>query len=143
MFLMMAIMLVAVITLKAQSPEIFIKNGYAIGGFDAVAYFTEHKPVRGDTTISITWKKEKWLFSSKKNADLFQSNPEKYAPQYGGYCAYGCSRGYKATTEPDAFTVSDGKLYLNYNLKTREVWLKDMKAYIEKADKNWERIQNN
>lgn len=136
-------MLIAVITLKAQSPEIFIKNGYAIGGFDAVAYFTENKPLRGDTTISITWKKAKWLFSSKKNADLFQSNPEKYAPQYGGYCAYGCSRGYKATTEPDAFTVSDGKLYLNYNLKTREVWLKDMKAYIEKADKNWERIQNN
>jgi len=143
MFLMMAIMLIAVITLKAQSPEIFIKNGYAIGGFDAVAYFTENKPVKGDTTISITWKKAKWLFSSKKNADLFQSNPEKYAPQYGGYCAYGCSRGYKATTEPDAFTVSDGKLYLNYNLKTKEVWLKDMKAYIQKADKNWESIQNN
>jgi YHS domain-containing protein len=143
MFLMMAIMLIAVITLKAQSPEIFIKNGYAIGGFDAVAYFTENKPVKGDTTISITWKKAKWLFSSKKNADLFQSNPEKYAPQYGGYCAYGCSRGYKATTEPDAFTVSDGKLYLNYNLKTKEVWLKDMKAYIQKADKNCESIQNN
>lgn len=143
MFLFAVIMFVAAVALKAQTPEIFVKDGYAIGGFDPVSYFTENKAVKGDTTISIIWKKAKWLFSTKKNAELFKANPEKFAPQYGGYCAYGCFRGYKAKTDADAFTIVDGKLYFNYNLKTKEAWLKDIKAYIKKADENWDNIQTN
>lgn len=143
MFITVTVLLAAVFQIQAQTSEIFIKDGYAIGGYDAVAYFTDNKPVKGDTTISLTWKKAKWLFSNQKNADTFKAHPEKYAPQYGGYCAYGCSRGYKAKTDADAFTVTDGKLYFNYNLKTKEAWLKDIKAYIEKADENWKTIQSN
>jgi hypothetical protein len=127
--------------LNAQVSEIFVKDGYAIGGYDPVAFFTESKPVKGAESISIIWRNAKWLFSTQKHADMFKANPEKYAPQYGGYCAYGCSRGYKAKTEADAFTISDGKLYFNYNIKTRAEWLKDTKAYIEKADAEWEKIK--
>jgi hypothetical protein len=128
--------------LNAQVSEIFVKDGYAIGGYDPVAFFTENKAIKGAEGISITWKNAKWLFSNKKHADMFKANPEKYAPQYGGYCAYGCSRGYKAKTEIEAFTVTDGKLYFNYNIKTRAEWTKDMKAYIEKADAEWEKMQH-
>lgn len=125
----------------AQTSPVFVKDGYAIGGYDAVAYFTENKAVKGNTEHPVQWKNVTWLFSTKEHADMFKANPEKYAPQYGGYCAYGCSRGYKAKTYAEAFTVKDGKLYFNYNLKTREEWLKDFKAYIEKADENWKNIE--
>lgn len=136
------VLLTSILSVSAQTPEIFVKDGFAIGGYDVVSYFTENKPVKGIETISVTWKDAKWLFSTKKNADLFKANPEKYAPQYGGYCAYGCSRGYKAKTDADAYTITNGKLYFNYNLKTREAWSKDIKAYVEKADQEWEKIKD-
>jgi YHS domain-containing protein len=126
----------------AQTKEIFVKDGYAIGGYDPVAFFTANKAVKGDTGISVTWKNAKWLFSNNKHADLFRANPEQYAPQYGGYCAYGCSKGYKANTDANAFTITNGKLYFNYNLKTREEWMKDIKAYIMKADEQWDKLIN-
>lgn len=126
----------------AQTDAIFVKNGYAIAGYDAVAYFTESKAVKGNTENTVQWKNATWLFSTKKHADTFKANPEKYAPQYGGYCAYGCTRGYKAKTEGEAFSIVDGKLYFNYNLKTREAWLKETNAYILKADEEWEKIKD-
>lgn len=125
----------------AQTSPVFIKDSYAVAGYDVVAYFTENKAVKGSKEYPVQWKNATWLFSTQKHADMFKSNPEKYAPQYGGYCAYGCSRGYKAKTDAEAFTVKDGKLYFNYNLKTREEWLKDIKASIEKADENWKVIE--
>ena len=129
------------LTVSAQKSEIFIKDGYAIRGYDAVAYFTENKPIIGSEQFSFSWNGATWLFSNNKNKESFQKNPEKYAPQYGGYCAYGLSRGYKATTEADAFTIVDGKLYLNYNLDVRSEWNKDQKGYIGKADKNWPEVK--
>jgi hypothetical protein len=82
-----------------------------------------------------------WYFSSRQNLDLFKASPDKYAPQYGGYCAYGCSRGYKASTEPDAWTIINNKLYLNYNTDVKETWLKDKANLIQKADKNWPSVK--
>ena len=128
-------------TVSAQKSEIFIKDGYAIRGYDAVAYFTENKPVKGNEQISYSWNGATWLFATNNNKESFQMNPAKYAPQYGGYCAYGLSRGYKANTESDAFTIVDGKLYLNYNLDVRSEWNKDQKGYIGKADKNWPEVR--
>ncbi len=125
----------------AQQHEIYVTDNTAINGFDAVAYFTEGKPVKGIGEITVFYKDVNWLFSSKENAELFKSNPEKYAPQYGGYCAFGCSRGYKAKTDPDAWTIVDGKLYLNYNMAVRDTWNKDAKKYINKADENWLNIK--
>lgn len=127
----------------AQQKQIFSKNNIAVNGYDVVAYFTESKPVKGNEEYSVTWKESKWLFSTKEYAALFKENPEKYAPQYGGYCAYGSSRGYKAKTEPDAWSIINGKLYLNYNLQIRDVWNKDAENYIKKADANWPTIKDN
>ena len=129
--------------LTAQQKPVFSKNNIAVNGYDVVAYFTQSKPVKGDEQHVVNWKETKWLFSSAAHAALFKENPEKYAPQYGGYCAYGCSRGYKAKTDPDAWSIVNGKLYLNYNLQVRDTWTKDIEHYIKKANANWPGIENN
>ena len=114
--------------LFAQKSATFIQSGKAIRGYDPVAYFTESKAVKGDEKLVFKWNNADWYFSSQKNLDLFKANPGKYAPQYGGYCAYGLSNGYKAPTDADAWTIENGKLYLNYNLDVREEWNKGEKA---------------
>jgi YHS domain-containing protein len=124
----------------AQQPEIFTTTKGAINGYDAVAYFTEGKPVEGKKEFSHTWKGAEWRFSSQQNLNVFESNPEKFAPQYGGYCAYGMSRGYKATTEPDAWTIVDNKLYLNYNTEVRSMWKQKQEEYIKIANSNWPKV---
>ncbi|HJS54894.1 MAG TPA: YHS domain-containing (seleno)protein [Chitinophagaceae bacterium] len=136
------VILVMCLTVSAQQSEIFVKDNAAIGGYDVVAYFKEGKPVKGSTDFRVTYKGATWLFTNKDNADLFKVTPEKYEPQYGGYCAFGCSRGYKAKTNPDAWTIVNGKLYLNYNTDVRATWNKDQRGYIEKADANWLQVKN-
>lgn len=130
------------LTTYAQKSEIFAPAGKAIKGYDAVAFFRESKPVMGQDSLSYTWKDATWLFSSRKNMEDFKSNPEKYAPQYGGYCAYGTSQGHKSPTETDTWTIVNEKLYFNYNKKVQTIWLKDEKALIEKADQQWSDIKN-
>jgi YHS domain-containing protein len=126
------------IVLAAQTqPEIYSNESGAIHGYDPVAFFEESKPVKGNETLTYQWKEATWHFTSQKNLEVFKSNPEKYAPQYGGYCAFGMSRGYKAKTLPETWTVLDGKLYFNYNLDVKQDWSKKPGEYIEKADKNW------
>ena len=121
----------------AQNAEIFSNKKGAINGYDAVAYFKESKPVKGDTQFNYQWKDANWYFSNKENLETFKADPDKYIPQYGGYCAYGTSEGHKATTEPDAWTIADGKLYLNYNKDVKVEWNKNQSELIKKADKNW------
>jgi YHS domain-containing protein len=133
--------LVVSIHLFAQENEIYANEGVAVNGYDVVAYFKEARPVRGMAANSVTYKGVNWIFSTKENADLFEASPEKYEPQYGGYCAFGCSRGYKAKTSPDAWTIVNGKLYLNYNTDVRGTWHKDRQEYIKKADANWLKIK--
>ncbi len=96
----------------------------AIKGYDTVAYFTEGKPVKGRAEFSTTYMDATWHFSSEQNLQLFITNPEKYAPQYGGYCAYAVSRNTTASIKPDIFNIHDGKLYLNYNAGVQRRWLK-------------------
>lgn len=124
-----------------KGAEIFQKDGAAIGGYDPVAFFTENKPVQGSPAIHLNWKEAEWRFSSQANLDSFQRSPEKYAPQYGGYCAFGTAEGHKAPTEADTWTVIDGKLYFNYNQEVKQLWDKDRKGFIVKADENWEKIK--
>lgn len=130
------------IAAMAQKPSTFIQSGKAIRGYDPVAYFTESKPVKGYDSLTLDWNNAKWYFSSAGNLALFKANPGKYAPQYGGYCAYGLSNGYKATTEANAWTIDNGKLYLNYNLDVRKEWDKNRKERIGKADKNWPGVKD-
>ena len=133
--------LVACSITPKKGAEIFQKDGAAIGGYDPVAFFTENKPVKGTTTYTTNWKDAAWQFASQANLDSFTKSPEKYAPQYGGYCAYGTADGHKAPTEADTWTVLDGKLYLNYNQDVKATWDKDHPKYIEQANTNWEKIK--
>lgn len=128
-------------TASAQKPEIFSTDEGAIRGYDPVAYFTDNKPVKGLNNFKLNWKGADWFFASKKNLDLFKANPEKYAPQYGGWCAYGLAGGYKAKTDEEAWSIVNGKLYLNYSLNVRKSWDKDRAGYILKADRNWPTVK--
>jgi YHS domain-containing protein len=125
---------------RAEKPDVFAVNGAAIGGYDPVAYFTEKKPVKGNPQFGFEWKGAVWHFASAANRDAFKADPAKYAPQYGGYCAFGASQGYAVKTEPDAWSIVDGKLYLNYNTTVRTKWSENIPERIKAADKNWPAI---
>ncbi len=114
--------------------------GNAIKGYDPVAYFTESAAVKGDSDYSYEWNGADWHFSSAENRQLFIDNPAKYAPQYGGYCAWAVSEGYTAKVDPTAWNVVDGKLYLNYNQSVKATWQKDISGHIQKADNNWPKL---
>jgi YHS domain-containing protein len=124
---------------RAASPEIFtgLVRGVAVGGYDAVAYFTEHKPVPGKPDITYSWKGATWRFSSAQNRDAFKAAPEKFAPQYGGYCAYAVAQGATASGDPKSWRIVDGKLYLNLSPSVQKLWEKDIPGYVKAADKNW------
>ncbi len=122
--------------------EVFVTDSAAIRGHDPVAYFTEGRPVPGDPEIRHEWNGATWLFASRENRDRFAGAPERYAPQFGGFCAYGLSRGYKVGTDPAAFTIHDGKLYLNYSLAVRATWLQDTDALIRKGEDNWKSLEH-
>lgn len=121
----------------AAAPEIYAEGGVAVDGSDVVAYFTDGAPVTGSADHTVDWNGATWQFSSAENAAMFEANPEDYAPQYGGYCAYAVSKGYTAPTEPDAWTIHEGKLYLNFNTTVRKIWSEDIPGNIVKADGNW------
>ena len=140
--LIMSIVLLTTFNLSAQQSEIFNKSGIAIGGYDPVAYFKEGKPVKGIGEFSLEWNDVTWIFSKQQNLDSFKLDPAKFAPRYGGYCAYGVSEDHKSPTDPQAWTIVDGKLYLNYNLKVKEMWNKDQAKRIMDADKNWLLLRN-
>ena len=124
---------------RAASPEIFtgLVKGVAVGGYDPVAYFAEHKPVPGKADITYSWKDATWRFASKENRDLFGANPGKYAPRYGGYCAYAVSQGAIAKGDPQVWKIVDRKLYLNLSPSVQKLWENDIPGYIKAADKNW------
>ena len=112
----------------------------AIEGTDPVAYFTESKPVEGSKKFTHEWDGVNWRFASAKNRDLFKADPAKYVPQFGGWCAYAVSRGYTASIEPEAWSIVDGKLYLNYSLSVRKQWQADVPGNIRKGIENWPRV---
>lgn len=124
----------------AKEPEIFQTNGIAINGTDPVAYFTQGKPDSVFNAFSVSWNGAEWNFDSEETAEMFQSDPLKYAPAFGGYCSYAASLGYLAPTVPEAWTIYEGKLYLNASLRARELWLMDIPGNIAKGMNNWPQI---
>jgi YHS domain-containing protein len=118
-------------------------GGVAIDGYDPVAYFTDGKPVEGRADFSYDWQGATWRFASAEHRDLFAAAPEKYAPQYGGYCAYAVAQGKTADIDPEAWTVVGDKLYLNYDQDIQKKWLADRDAYIRSADVAWPRMLGN
>jgi YHS domain-containing protein len=109
-------------------------NNKAIYGFDTVAYFTQNQAVEGNEGIQSEWRGATWYFASTEHKARFDAEPEKYAPQYGGYCAYAMSKGRFVGVDEEAFTIHNNKLYLNYSKSVREDWQEDKDAYIDLAD---------
>jgi len=112
-------------------------NDAAISGYDTVAYFTKGEAIKGSKEFVSEWNGATWHFSSAEHQAKFESSPENFAPQYGGYCAYAMSFGQTAKVDPNAWKIVDGKLYLNFNKQIQQDWNKDVAGYISKADKNW------
>ena len=135
-----AFMLTLPVSASAITPVFSTLLGGAIRGYDPVAYFIESKPVQGKRAFSHKWKGATWYFASEKNRDLFRATPEKYAPRYGGYCAYAVSQGYIASIVPEAWKIVDGKLYLNFSLGVQQTWEQDIPGYIKSADQKWPRL---
>jgi hypothetical protein len=124
-------------TAPAQQSKLFTTDGVAIKGYDPVAYFTLGKATVGTNDFTFQWNNALWKFSNAEHLALFKANPNKYAPQYGGYCAYGCSENHQSPTDPLAWTILNGKLYLNYSAKVKSLWIKDTDNRIISADKYW------
>ena len=112
-------------------------DGLAVAGYDVTAYFTEGKPVRGSAKHELMLRGVTWRFVSAESKARFQANPWAYAPQFGGYCAWAVSQGYLASGDPEQWKIVDGKLYLNFNARAKELWETDQQAAIERGHANW------
>ena len=126
---------------NASAPLVYSDTaGLAIRGTDPVAYFTEGKPVQGSSQYEQEWNGATWRFSSAANRALFVSNPEAYAPQYGGYCAQALSEGNVVSTDPNAWKIVGNKLYLNYSPAVQQQWMQDIPGRIAQADARWPKV---
>ena len=121
----------------------FTGSEAAVRGYDAVAYFTEGRPVEGKRKFAHRWMDTEWRFASAVNRDLFAAKPEKYAPQYGGWCAWAVANGYTASTDPHAWKIVDGRLYLNYSKSVQRQWNGNIPDHIARGDRNWPGIKKN
>lgn len=136
-FIALAVLFTSLSQAGAGKINTTLFGNLAVEGHDVVAYFTENQAVEGKKAHTTEWMGANWRFSSAENLALFTANPEAYAPQYGGYCAYAAVKNSLASIEPEQFTVHKGKLYLNYNKRINKKWLQDKDGYISKADSNW------
>jgi len=130
---------VLVPTARSEEPKL------SISGYDPVAYFTEGKPVQGKSEFEYSWHKLRWHFANGEHRDLFAKNPDRYTPQYDGYCAMGVSAGeagHKDTVDPEAWAIVDGKLYLTHMPQGMDTWRQNPADYIKKADSNWAAVKD-
>ena len=123
---------------EVKDPDIYTDmHGRALKGYDAVAYHVQRKPVKGSEDFAFEWKGAQWWFSSAENRDKFMADPDRWAPQYGGYCAWGIAKDRVVGINPTIFRIFDDKLYLNLNMKIHKRWLKKHNAFIIEADEKW------
>ena len=121
----------------AAAGEVHETGGIGIKGHDPVAYFDQGRAVAGKPELSAEHGGITYRFARPENREAFRAEPARYLPQYGGFCAFGVAGGYKADIDPEAFSLVDGKLYLNYSKSIRSNWLSDVAGYIGKADAKW------
>lgn len=116
-------------------------DGVALHGFDPVSYFVQKKPLKGDPGLAAEYKGVTYEFHTAANMALFKQNPDKYLPQYGGFCAFAVANGAKADIDPYAYAINDGKLYVNFSVEKRDEFQKKTPEFIRKADHNWPAVQ--
>lgn len=140
--LLLGLLLIAMTAVAGGArAEVYTSGGVALGGSDPVAYFTQGKALQGSSEHSFDYDGATWHFASAENRALFAADPESYAPKYGGFCAYAAAQDALAPTVPEAWSIVDGKLYLNYSLGVRERWNADRSHYISQADANWPNLK--
>jgi len=135
--LVLGILLIGILPSSAKDLVNVIWSGVAIKGYDPVAYFTDGKPVKGDAKFQSTYQGAIYDFASAEHKAVFDQNPAKYAPQFGGFCAYAVSKNSTASISPEAFQIVDGRLLLQYDLGIREKFNQDTAGNLKKADANW------
>ena len=118
----------------------FAANVLAVSGFDTVAYHTQQSAVPGNANFRVSWKGAEWHFASQANRDLFAQDPDRYAPQYGGWCAFAVAQGIRSASDPRLWDVANGRLYLNQSTGTQESWRRDQAGMISRGDQNWQRL---
>ncbi len=136
-FSLIAALMLALLVAPAWADKVNVDGGAAVRGTDVVAYFTQGKAVAGSPQFSHRWNGADWHFSSSANRDAFAGDPQKYAPQYGGFCAWAVSNNYTAPIDPDAWHIVNDKLYLNYSRLVQLRWKLDTSGNIAKGDANW------
>lgn len=126
---------------ELAAAPVFAPDGVAIRGTDPVAYHTEGRPIAGEATHAHEWRGAVWHFASGENRDLFVADPERFAPQYGGFCAWAvAARGKLYSTQPGNWSIVDGRLYLNFNDDIQARWETDIPGFIIEADRRWPEI---
>lgn len=125
----------------SNASEIFSVNGLALRGYDLVAFFKLKKAVKGKKQFSCSHMDTEWWFCNEQHLQLFESDPQSYLPEYGGFCAFGASEGYKAAARMTAFTLFEGKLYFNFAHYVRERWFEKRHDKILMANKLWSKVQ--
>jgi YHS domain-containing protein len=136
----MALAALSLLSTAALAGDFFETDGVALRGYDPVAYFASAGAQKGQAQYSYEYKGSKFYFASDANRRAFMAMPEKYAPQFGGYCAFGAAQGYKVSTQPEAFAIVEDKLYLNYDKKVQKIWQQDVPGNIRKAEQNWPEV---
>ena len=136
----LASLTVAVSAWAAEPPVYLPPDGAAVSGYDPVAYFVEGRPVAGNPGFTYEWQGATWRFVSQAHLERFKGDPARYAPQFGGYCAWAVSQGYTASADPQAWRIVEDKLYLNYSLDVQKTWEQDVTSNIAKGEANWPQV---
>lgn len=138
LLLLSALMPLSASAAAAPSPAVNVDSaGLAMRGYDPVAFFTDGKPVAGQSAHRLQWNGATWQFASAQSLEAFRAAPERYAPQFGGYCAWAVSQHYLAPGDPNFWKIVDGKLYLNANARAKELWEADQADAIVRGHANW------
>ncbi len=130
-------------TRRASAEPLNASRGIAVHGYDVVAYFTDGRPMRGTALYTHRWRDSEWRFASAAHRDAFAADPDRYAPQFGGFCAFGVAQGAQVDIDPTAWSIVDGRLYLNYNHSIQRQWMRDTAGLIRQANDNWSRMNRN
>jgi YHS domain-containing protein len=136
--LLFVLLAIAALSTLAPAKELLnLENGVAIQGYDPVAFFTDSRPVKGNAQFQSEYRGAKYYFASAEHKAAFDKEPSKYEPQFGGYCAYGASRGKTVPIKIETWEIVNGRLLLQYDLDVKSKFDKDPQGTLRKADENW------